>query len=153
MDFLPRNNFRKDVDFLTIQQLKYAVTAAEKGTMSEAAQSLFLSQPSLTAAIKELEKELSKVELSGLKIPYVTNVTAQYVTDISETKNLLARQISSSVLWQQSVENMIRQGVDTFVEIGPGRTLAGFMRKIDRNVKVYNIQTVEDAEKVCQELV
>ena len=58
MDFLPRNNFRKDVDFLTIQQLKYAVTAAEKGTMSEAAQSLFLSQPSLTAAIKELEKEL-----------------------------------------------------------------------------------------------
>lgn len=58
MDFLPHNNFRKDVDFLTIQQLKYAVTAAEKGTMSEAAQSLFLSQPSLTAAIKELEKEL-----------------------------------------------------------------------------------------------
>ena len=63
------------------------------------------------------------------------------------------KQISSSVRWQQSVENMIRQGVDTFVEIGPGRTLAGFMRKIDRNVKVYNIQTVEDAEKVCQELV
>ena len=107
----------------------------------------------LQNAGKELEKELSKVELSGLKIPYVTNVTAQYVTDISETKNLLARQISSSVLWQQSVENMIRQGVDTFIEIGPGRTLAGFMRKIDRNVKVYNIQTVEDAEKVCQELV
>ena len=102
----------------------------------------------LQNAGKELEKELSKVEFSGLKIPYVTNVTAQYVTDISETKNLLARQISSSVLWQQSVENMIRQGVDTFVEIGPGRTLAGFMRKIDRNVKVYNIQTVEDAEKV-----
>ena len=51
MDFLPRNNFRKDVDFLTIQQLKYAVTAAEKGTMSEAAQSLFLSQPSLTLSL------------------------------------------------------------------------------------------------------
>ena len=70
-----------------------------------------------------------------------------------ETKALLEKQISSSVRWQQSVENMIRQGVDTFIEIGPGRTLAGFMRKIDRNVKVYNIQTVEDAEKVCQELV
>ncbi len=46
--------------------------------------------------------------------------------------------------WQQSMETMIRHGVDTFVEIGPGRTLAGFMRKIDRNVKVYNIRTVED---------
>ena len=78
----------------------------------------------LQNAGKELEKELSKVELSGLKIPYVTNVTAQYVTDISETKNLLARQISSSVLWQQSVEKMIQEGVDTFVEIGPGKTLA-----------------------------
>ena len=48
---------------------------------------------------------------------------------------------------------MLADGVDRFIEIGPGRTLAGFMRKIDRNVKVYNIQTVEDAEKVCQELV
>ena len=49
---------------------------------------------------------------------------------------------------RQSVEKMISQGVDTFVEIGPGRTLAGFMKKINRNVKVYNIQTVEDVEKV-----
>jgi [acyl-carrier-protein] S-malonyltransferase len=47
---------------------------------------------------------------------------------------------------------MIAQGVDTFVEIGPGRTLAGFIRKIDRNVKVYNIQTVEDVQTVCEKL-
>ena len=108
--------------------------------------------PMLKPAGEELMKELQEVSLSELKIPYVTNVTAEYVEDPSETKALLEKQISSSVRWQQSVENMIRQGVDTFVEIGPGRTLAGFMRKIDRNVKVYNIQTVEDAEKVCQEL-
>ena len=74
----------------------------------------------LQNAGKELEKELSKVEFF-VKIPYVTNVTAQCVTDISETKDLLARQISSSVLWQQSVEKMIQEGVDTFVEIGPER--------------------------------
>ena len=102
----------------------------------------------LQNAGKELEKELSKVELSGLKIPYVTNVTAQYVTDISETKNLLARQISSSVLWQQSVEKMIQEGVDTFVEIGPGKTLAGFMKKIAPEMKTYNIQNVEDLEQI-----
>ncbi len=94
------------------------------------------------------KKELSKVEFSGLKIPYVTNVTAQYVTDISETKNLLARQISSSVLWQQSVEKMIQEGVDTFVEIGPGKTLAGFMKKIAPEMKTYNIQNVEDLEQI-----
>ena len=102
----------------------------------------------LEGKVKELEKELSKVELSSLKIPYVTNVTAQYVTDISETKNLLARQISSSVLWQQSVEKMIQEGVDTFVEIGPGKTLAGFMKKIAPEMKTYNIQNVEDLEQI-----
>ena len=102
----------------------------------------------LQNAGKELEKELSKVEFSSLKIPYVTNVTAQYVTDISETKNLLARQISSSVLWQQSVEKMIQEGVDTFVEIGPGKTLAGFMKKIAPETKTYNIQNVEDLEQI-----
>ena len=107
----------------------------------------------LATAGKELGKVLEGVTLHELKIPYVTNVTAEYVEDPAETKALLEKQISSSVRWQQSVENMIRQGVDTFIEIGPGRTLAGFMRKIDRNVKVYNIQTVEDAEKVCRELV
>ena len=107
----------------------------------------------LATAGKELGKVLNGVTLHELKIPYVTNVTAEYVEDQAETKALLEKQISSSVRWQQSVENMIRQGVDTFIEIGPGRTLAGFMRKIDRNVKVYNIQTVEDMEKVCQELV
>ena len=93
--------------------------------------------PMLEEAGRELGQVLAGVQLSELEIPYVTNVTAEYVTDISETKALLATQVASSVRWQQSVENMIADGVDTFVEIGPGRTLAGFMRKISRDVKVY----------------
>ena len=117
---------------------------------------LNVSGPFHSAMLKEAGKELGKVlenvTLHPLQIPYVTNVTAEYVEDSAETKAFLEEQIASSVRWQQSVENMISQGVDTFVEIGPGRTLAGFMRKINRNVKVYNIQTVEDAEKVCQEI-
>ena len=108
--------------------------------------------PLLKEAGKELGKVLENVTLHPLQIPYVTNVTAEYVEDSAETKAFLEEQIASSVRWQQSVENMISQGVDTFVEIGPGRSLDGFMRKIYRNVKVYNIQTVEDAEKVCQEI-
>lgn len=106
----------------------------------------------LEDAGKELAEVLRSVELSELKIPYVTNVTAEYVEDSAQIRDILAKQISSSVRWQQSVENMIASGVDTFVEIGPGKTLAGFMRKINRNVKVYNIQTVEDVEKVIGEI-
>ena len=108
--------------------------------------------PMLKEAGEELGKVLENVELSPLDIPYVTNVTAEYVTDINETKELLAAQVASSVRWQQSVENMIADGVDTFVEIGPGRTLAGFMRKINRDVNVYNVSTWEDVDKVVSEL-
>ena len=108
--------------------------------------------PMLEEAGRELGQVLAGVQLSELEIPYVTNVTAEYVTDISETKALLATQVASSVRWQQSVENMIADGVDTFVEIGPGRTLAGFMRKISRDVKVYNVSTWEDVDKVVSEL-
>ena len=108
--------------------------------------------PMLTEAGEELGKVLENVELSPLQIPYVTNVTAEYVSDISQTKALLAKQVASSVRWQQSVENMIADGVDTFVEIGPGRTLAGFMRKINRDVKFYNIVTMEDVDYVVSEL-
>lgn len=108
--------------------------------------------PMLTEAGQELAEVLEAVETSQLQIPYVTNVTAEYVTDIKETKELLAKQVASSVKWQQSVENMIADGVDTFVEIGPGKTLAGFMRKINRDVKVYNVGTWEDADKVVSEL-
>ena len=78
----------------------------------------------------------------------MTNVTAEYVKEIGETRNLLKEQVASSVRWQQSMERMIANGVTTFVEIGPGRTLAGFLRKISRDVKVINIASWEDQEKL-----
>ena len=81
----------------------------------------------------------------------MTNVTAEYVTDPALVKPLLVQQVSSSVLWQQSVERMISEGVDTFIEIGPGKTLTGFMRKINRNVKALNVEKLEDLEKVVKE--
>ena len=108
--------------------------------------------PLLKEAGKELGEELKSVELSELQIPYVTNVTAEYVSEIDQTKALLAKQVAASVRWQQSIEKMLSQGVDTFIEIGPGRTLTGFMRKISREVRTYNISTVEDLKKVVNEL-
>ena len=104
--------------------------------------------PLLEDAGINLGKVLDVVEWSPLNIPYVTNVTAQYVTEIGETKELLQKQVASSVRWEQSIRNMIENGVDTFVEIGPGKTLAGFMKKISRDVKMYNIETLEDVDKV-----
>lgn len=108
--------------------------------------------PLLKKAGEELLKELEQVETHPLTIPYVTNVTAEYVKDNKEIKALLGRQVASSVRWEQSIRKMIEEGTDIFVEIGPGKTLAGFMRKIDRNVKMYNIGAWEDVEKVAAEL-
>ena len=102
----------------------------------------------LTGAGEKLAKELENVEVHDIAVPYIANVTADYVTDKSKVKSLLQKQISSPVRWQQSVERMIADGADTFVEIGPGRTLSGFMRKINKDVKVCNVEKVEDLEKL-----
>lgn len=97
---------------------------------------------------EKLEQVLQEIELSPLRIPYVTNVTAEYVKEIGDTRKLLKEQVASSVRWQQSMERMIADGVTTFIEIGPGRTLAGFLKKISRDAKVINIAAWEDQEKL-----
>lgn len=104
--------------------------------------------PLLLPAGEELARELEKIDLHPLRIPYVTNVTAQKVEDSAETKDLLVRQVSSPVRWMQCVETMIADGVEEFIEIGPGRTLAGFMKKIDPGRTVRNIAVWEDIEKL-----
>ena len=104
----------------------------------------------LKEAGEKLYQALSEVTLGELKTPYVTNVDASIVTDTTRTKELLKEQVYSSVLWEQSVRAMIADGVDVFVEIGPGKTLSGFMRKIDRNVKMFRIGTMEDIDKTVE---
>lgn len=106
----------------------------------------------LTGAGEKLGQVLEQVTVHEPKIPYVANVNAQYVTSAEPVKELLIKQVSSSVRWQQSVEAMIADGVDTFIEIGPGKTLSGFMRKINRNVKTLNVEKLEDVDKVVAEL-
>lgn len=104
----------------------------------------------LKGAGEKLAGVLVDVELKEFSMPYVTNVTADYVTDISEIKELLGRQVYSSVRWQQSVERMIADGVDTFIEIGPGRTLTGFLKKINKNVTGLHLEKVEELEEVVR---
>ena len=106
----------------------------------------------LVGAGEKLGKVLENVEIHKPVIPYAANVTAQYVTEAQPVKDLLVKQVSSSVKWQQCVETMLADGVDTFIEIGPGKTLAGFMKKIDRSVKTLNVEKLEDIEKVVEAL-
>lgn len=106
----------------------------------------------LKEAGEKLGQVLENVAVSEPVIPYVANVNASYVREAGQVKELLKKQVSSSVRWQQSVEAMIADGVDTFIEIGPGKTLAGFMKKINRGVKTLNIETLEDVDKVVAAL-
>lgn len=102
----------------------------------------------LEKAGEQLKGVLEKVTINDITIPYVSNVTADYVTDQSKVLDLLVKQVSSSVRFQQSIEKMIEDGVTTFIEIGPGRTLASFIKKINRQVTVINVEKLEDLEKL-----
>ena len=106
----------------------------------------------LKGAGEKLEQELMGVELRNPSIPYITNVNALDVTEAAPIKTLLKNQVSNSVCWQQTIEKMIANGVDTFIEIGPGKTLSGFMRKINKDVKCMNIDKLADLDKVLAEL-
>ena len=108
--------------------------------------------PMMENAGEKLKKVLEEVTLKKPSVPYVTNVTAELVTEKEPIRELLVKQVSSSVRWEQSIRNMIAEGIDTFVEIGPGKTLSSFMKKTDRNVTMYRVGTWEEAETVCSEI-
>ncbi len=101
----------------------------------------------LTGAGEKLKAVLEEVSVCEPQIPYLANVTADYVTSSEDVKPLLAKQVSASVRWQQTIERLLADGADEFVEIGPGKSLSGFMRKIDREAAVFHIDTMEDFEK------
>ncbi|MDE6053330.1 MAG: ACP S-malonyltransferase [Lachnospiraceae bacterium] len=106
----------------------------------------------LKGAGDKLEKELYGIKLRKPSIPYISNVDALYVTEAAPVKTLLKNQVSNSVCWQQTIEKMIADGVDIFIEIGPGRTLSGFMKKINKDVKCLNIDKLADMDKALEEL-
>lgn len=106
----------------------------------------------LKGAGEKLEKELYGIRLRNPSIPYISNVDALDVTEAAPVKTLLKNQVSNSVCWQQTIEKMIADGVGTFIEIGPGKTLSGFMKKINKDAKCLNIDKLADLDKVLEEL-
>lgn len=104
--------------------------------------------PLLGVAGEKLGEALAGVRFSQPEAPYVCNVTAEKITDASAIADLLVRQVSSPVRWEQSVRLMMNEA-DEFVEIGPGKTLAGFMKRIDRGFPIVTINGIADLEKLA----
>ena len=140
------------------------VISGEKMAVEEAGQQLILAgakriiplnvsgpfhSPLLKEAGDKLCEELKKIPFSPPKIPYVANINAKIITSEEGIPQSLAQQVYSSVRWEQSVNRMIEEGIDTFVEIGPGKTLSSFVKKIDKNQTVINIDTIHDLDKLA----
>lgn len=131
-----------------------AKRAKEKGALKTI--DLPVSAPFHTSMLKpaaeKLKEELNKIELGELKIPVICNVNARFIKEPGEVKDLLYHQVMSGVLWEQTIRNMIAFGVTQFVEIGPGKTLSGFVRKIDRSLSVYNVENIATLEAAVKGL-
>jgi [acyl-carrier-protein] S-malonyltransferase len=115
---------------------------------------LSVSAPFHTSMLKpaadKLQKELESVEFGKMNVPVITNVTGDYIKETGDIKDLLKRQVMSSVLWENTIRKMIEDGVDTFIEIGPGKVLSGFIKKVDRKVKVANVEDLKSLEKALE---
>lgn len=128
--------------------------AIEKGALKTVA--LTLSAPFHTSMLKpaaeNISMELKNIEIGEMNIPIITNVTAEYIKSKSEIKDLLKKQVMSPVLWEQTIRKMISDDVDTFIEIGPGKTLSSFVRKINRKLTVLNIEDIKSLNKTIETL-
>jgi len=108
--------------------------------------------PLVAKASVWLEEEMDKIKFSSTDIPVVANVDAKPWTEISQIKENLSRQVSSSVRWVESVKYMSDRGVDRFIEFGPQKVLSGMLRKIDKQLKTFNIEKPEDIKNVINAL-
>lgn len=106
----------------------------------------------LEPAAKQLKEEIQFVTVSNPVIPVISNTTAQPFEDAESIKGLMVKQVMSPVYWEDSVQKMIEMGVDTFVEIGPGKTLSSFIKKIDKTVQIVNVENIKSLEKALKKL-
>lgn len=101
----------------------------------------------MSAAANRLEDKLATVEFSDPKVPVISNVSAKAVAGGSDARAMLVAQVDHPVRWKESMETLLNNNVDTFVEIGPGRVLSGLIKKIDRSAKVLNVEDKCSLEK------
>ena len=119
---------------------------AEKGRAVKLAVSGAFHSPFMNSAAEGLGEYLSDKTLNKPNIPIFSNVTAQPYD--GDYKELIKKQVENPVQWQKTVENLIKLGVDTFIEVGVGKTLAGLIKKIDKNVTVFNVEDKKTLDAV-----
>lgn len=105
----------------------------------------------LVSAGELLEVEMENLDIQSMSVPVITNISGEIVQE-GHVKQTLVQQVSNSVLWEDCVRTMIALGVDTFVEIGPGKVLSGFIKKIDKNVTTLNVEDMASLEATLKAL-
>jgi [acyl-carrier-protein] S-malonyltransferase len=108
--------------------------------------------PLMEPAGIRLEKELEKISIHDLKVPVVTNVEAEPNTSNERVKGLLVAQVSSPVRWEESMRRMVKNEIERIIEIGPGKVLAGLMKRIEPAIETFNIEDVKTLKKMPDEI-
>ncbi|MGX6961793.1 ACP S-malonyltransferase [Vagococcus xieshaowenii] len=108
--------------------------------------------PLLAPAADKLETALSHLAIHEMSIPVVSNVDGHVISSAEEIAPTLVKQIKSPVYWEECVQTMIEKGIDTFVEVGPGKALRSFVKKIDRKVAVFNVENSQTFEKLISKI-
>ncbi|WP_139904412.1 ACP S-malonyltransferase [Clostridium thermarum] len=106
----------------------------------------------LKPAAENLKGELEKIKIMDMQIPVLTNVHGNYINDKEEIKELLVKQAMSPVLWEDIMRRMLQDGVDVFIELGPGKTLTGFLKKINRKITALNVEDVRSLNNTLEVL-
>ena len=106
----------------------------------------------MDSASNEFKTFVDSLKIQDAKIPVITNVDALETTNAVDFKAKMPSQINSSVKWVDSVNKMIDSGIDTFIELGAGKVLSGLVKKINKEVKVFNIQDMDSLNKTCESL-
>lgn len=101
---------------------------------------------------KKLRLTLNNISIRGTDTVIIPNVTGEPLKDYENILELLENQVNSSVQWQKTIESMIAMGINTFIEVGPGKSLSGFITKIDKDAKVFNVEDRKSLENTLKKL-
>ena len=102
----------------------------------------------MSNATKIMTDELNKINFKNGKSKLISNVTAHEIKDLDDLKTLLIKQIENRVRWRESIINMVKNDINHFVEIGPGKVLSGLVKRIDREVKINSVNNLKDIENL-----
>lgn len=108
----------------------------------------------LEKASVKLKEELEKIDFNNPKVKIISNVIADFIENKEDIKEILCKQVKSSVRWSESINKMLDMGVDTFIELGPGRVLSGFVKEISREkglkVNIFNVEDLKSLSKTLE---